>query len=218
MPNTGHTTLCPFFLSESGKTVTCEDASRMFRSLRKKRLWMGDYCDDQWERCPYAYSLLKLYDQIEKDGEEGEILKEQHTYDAIEAEYRKLRVQYGRLEKRLYARDEEIKDLRRKNHALGDQYEKIRTAYDKEKKNAKSLSDALFHGLPVYEARFCYLMEMFSDGMFNETDFQDWSKGKEFRLEVAGKDEDGNVTLWKSNVREVKEDGKRILADDKEKE
>lgn len=212
MPNTGRITLCPFYRDEKNMSISCEDTVRTFAFRKKKNEWMDRYCDLEWKACPYAAALLKMYDDIEKGDAMAE---ERHKYEAIDKELRKVKSMLGKALRRVENRDETIRDLRKKNRILEERYNIIRKDYDEQRKRAEILNEKLFHALPAYEARFCYLMELYSDGKFDEMEYNEWSKGKEFRLEAV-KDSGGMVIGWKSVVRKAVDDDPVNVLSDKE--
>lgn len=117
--------------------------------------------------------------QVYEDMERGDDMAyAKHKIEALETEIRSLKTLLGKSEHR----------------------------YAVEKKRADEMFPKLLETAHLYEARFCYLMEMFSGGMFSEVEFQKWSDGKEFRLIASEKDADGNVITWKAEVREAKDE------------
>jgi hypothetical protein len=61
--------ICPFYLRESTKSISCEGFAGeacliRFDSAGARRTWALDHCEryDYGERCPYAKMMEKLYE------------------------------------------------------------------------------------------------------------------------------------------------------------
>ena len=213
MPNNGRITVCPFYRDEKNNSISCEDVFRRFRWHSKKVEWMDRYCDDNYKSCPYAQDLLQMYEEIERGDEMAE---EKHMIEALRKELKKTASMLGRAEKRLAAKDDDIKDLRKKKRDAEDQANYWATLAKNRKhqlreKNAEIAklknevdvaNQRLMDTCLIYEARFCYLMWRASIGSFSEASFQEWAKNKELHIEAAEKDKNGKPTVWKSVVKE----------------
>ena len=72
---------CPFYLSKKREklrqafTITCEniennlgfDVKNMlsFKSIRERADWMGLFCEDEYQNCPYYKKIYKKYEEAE---------------------------------------------------------------------------------------------------------------------------------------------------------
>lgn len=201
MPNNGRITLCPFYRDEKNLSISCEDVFRRFRWKSQKERWLDIYCDKYWERCPHAVSLNVMYEEIERTMGEAEqkVVQLEHQVKELKKELKKTASMLGRSEKREAAKEEEIKNLRKKNRFLEERYieysGKARQAESKEKKMQEQIGMIA----EMYEARFAYLMTELSNGTFSEKDFKEWCKGKEYSIAFDEKKE-----LFKAIVREEK--------------
>ena len=186
MSNTGRYTLCPFYEHDKRLTITCEDTFRRWDSRKDKARWMDTYCDDAWKTCPYAISLLQMYDRIERGDNMAEA---QHKIEALDAELRKMSIKLGMAERKIDDRDKEIRRLKHELSAARDQ--------------SMVMLARMQTTAEAYEGRFAYLMTEYGPGTFSEEAFRKWSAGKEFRIEGTDPGEDGKPTVWKATVREV---------------
>lgn len=190
MPNNGRITLCPYYRYERKNKIVCEDVARAFRDKEQKDKWMDQYCDDRWEDCKWAAELNKIYQ------EGGDM--QGHVIGAMKQELHKRDTMAGRDKKRLEAKEEEIKELRKKKRVLEDKLHKAELALV----NQERLEKEFMLLASLYECRFAYLIEQIG-GSVSESDMESWAKGKEFA--VIGEEEGGN-RIWRSVVREVKDD------------
>lgn len=213
MPNTGRIVVCPFYRDEKNKSISCEDTFHRFRYKKTKLSWMDRYCDLDWKSCPYAKELLRAYDAKDEGEEMADLI---HENIAKGRELKRLSQMLTRAEKRIEAKEETIKDLRKRVRILEDKYFEKDKAYNEEQKRAERQFEETLGILQIYEARFCYLMHHYGDGTFDEEDFVKWCEGKEYRL--IPKEKKGSKTvLWMADVREIK-DGNNILEKSNEKE
>ena len=199
MPNNGRITVCPFYLSERNKTISCEDTPHRFRYRKQKKDWMGRYCDHDWAACPYAKDLNDMYDKLFKEGDTE--VETEHKIDALEKEIRKLSQMLTKAEKRLEAKDEEIKAIRKKKQSFEQKAVELNSKYMELKKGYDYLERKLLNTSSMYKARFCYLIHVAGDGTFNEAEFWQWAKNKEYRLVGMDPDEKGRPTWWKAEVK-----------------
>lgn len=202
MPNNGRITLCPYYRNESGLTISCEDVIRRFRWLGQKKKYMDTYCDDKWQMCPYAMELTRLY-------ERGEDMSE-HEVKALNKELKKTVTMLGRSQRREAAKDDTIKELRRKNKVLEDRLMKMKREKAQNIKNEKKVYDQIRGLTEMYEARFAYLMSEFNCGELDEKEVEKWSEGKEFAIVADKKDDQGHVTRWRVIVRDEHESGRSV--------
>lgn len=190
MPNNGRITVCPFYRYERKSKIVCEDAPRRFRYRKHKERWMDTYCDDRWQDCMWAKVLERVYQ------EGGDMTA--HTIEELKKELQKADTMLGRCEKRLEAKDEEIRKLRKKNRILEDKVNRLSEYQRRE----QAMQEQITRIAALYESRFAYLLDTFADGSFREDDAVAWAKGKEFA--VVGDVEDGK-RIWKAVTREVQD-------------
>lgn len=206
MPNNGRITLCPYYRNESGLTISCEDVIRRFRWLGQKKKYMDTYCDDKWQMCPYAMELTRLY-------EEGEDMSE-HEVKALNKELKKTVTMLGRSQRREAAKDDTIKELRRKCRAWEKRYQELNAKVEQQRKNERKAFDQIQGLTQMYEARFAYLMSEFNCGELDEKEVEKWSEGKEFAIVADKKDDQGHVTRWRVIVRDEHESGRSESKDE----
>lgn len=209
MPNNTRIPVCPFFKDEKKKSISCEDVFRSFPSSGKKEHWMDMYCDEwDWMKCPYAVDLNAMYERIDK-GADMETEQMKHKIEAMRKELRYKATLLGRADKRLEAKEKEIKDLRRKNKQLEGQklaeYKRRRKAESDLNDYEKHESERYFKMAKLYEDRLAYLIETYCDSRLEENTVKEWAKGKEYALTFDSKSKD---LVWVVSTREVKEDGK----------
>ena len=91
-------TLCPYYIDENNKAISCEDVCRTYDSMKQKWAWMDMYCDSwDWMKCPYAMDRAEAYHNYEK----GDIkaLDEQKE-KAMKVEIKSLTSKLGRVNKK----------------------------------------------------------------------------------------------------------------------
>ena len=200
-------TLCPFYVDENKRSISCEDAIRRFDALNSKWSWMDRYCDSNWQDCPYAVALSRAYELFEEGDTKA---LETEKIKALERELKGAMSKQGRLEKKIEARDDEIRKLRDKNHRLEDlrrdEYSRRRKAEKELEIYQKHEAERLYNMAIPYEDRMCYLLDTYTGGVLNESDVQAWAKGKEFTLTFEGKAEDSENRTWKVITRKAKDD------------
>lgn len=57
---------CPYFQSEKRRTITCEGCLRFFQDLDKKKGYLKNICEKNYENCKYAQKLRQTYLECEK--------------------------------------------------------------------------------------------------------------------------------------------------------
>ncbi len=205
MPNNTRIPICPYFRDEKNKSVSCEDVYRGFDSVARKCAWMDKYCDEwTWAECPYAKDLNEMYERIER-GADMETEQMAQKIKAMSKELRYKATLLGRADKRLEAKEAEIKDLRKKNRRLEElreeEYKKrrqIETTLDrKSEKAAAQLTEVI----KLYKGAMCYLLSKTPDGKVPEDEIKEWAKDKYYTV-VRMCDEDG-ILKWMLDVQEV---------------
>lgn len=101
MANTGRYTICPFYRTSSGKTITCEDAQRWFSTIKNQGMYMDRFCDTNWETCQFAVELTEMYEMIEQNPDKEEIITLEQYNRSLTRELRKLRSLLGKAEKEI---------------------------------------------------------------------------------------------------------------------
>lgn len=87
MPNHNLIAICPYYLSDNDKSITCEDTIRQFRTSAIKRCYLEEHCCSfQWKDCPYARALDQVYEKISMHPEEAESIYYEHQIQAIKKE------------------------------------------------------------------------------------------------------------------------------------
>lgn len=199
MSNSGHYTLCPYYKDSKNKSITCEDIFRTFRWKSQRHKWMVKYCDCDWNECPYAQSLNEVYRKVLEEGAdmEKEMLKQKCK--ELEKELKKVKTMLGKAEKRLEAKDDEIKDARRKKNKAEEHYKivkrwyhEINEKYENEKLKALKFEKFIEENLIEYEKRYCFMLSKMPNQELIETEYTEWVKNNNARLKSI-KDDKGNL-------------------------
>lgn len=207
-------TMCPFYVDENKKSISCEDICRTYKTLECKYDWMTMYCDSwEWMKCPYAIDRSEAYAAYEK----GDVKAlENQEIKALEKENKYLRTLLGKAEKRVERQQKKIDELRavnqsftNVNNSLEKQkkefYTRWRKAQDELDKGNETVMEELRRLGDIYEQRMCYLIDRFADGFFCESDVEKWAGDREFAL-VRQYDEDLGDMVWKVVFKEDESD------------
>ena len=219
MPNTGHITLCPYYVNEREKTISCEDVGRRFRSKKERMDYMEQYCDKDYMQCKYAQALEKLYEVMEEKGEDHmlEFFKQRNR--AARVELKRTVTQLGRQEAKTEKMAEEIKELKAENMALKESIEAIRKKnkemfgkWQNEKATFRNREETMLQEMlaqaTIYEGYVAYLMEKSGSESFDLDEFHKWTEGHEYRVEG---DNEGNN--FKVKVKEITDGNHRSAAE-----
>lgn len=203
MPNSCHVPVCPFYVDEKRKSISCEDTFRGFKTTEMKYSWMEIYCDSwEWQKCPYARDLSEAYARFE----EGDInALEEHKIEAMKKEMKSLSTKLGRAEKRIARQQKKIDELRLSNQSFANNNEKLREmnrrylarwkeAEKQLREYEKKIADQLGAMAGIYEQRMCYLIDTYADGKFYDSEVEAWAGDKAFAL-MHDTDDDGR--FWK---------------------
>ena len=207
-------TMCPCYIDENKKSISCEDICRTYKTLECKYDWMTMYCDSwEWMKCPYAIDRSEAYAAYEK----GDVKAlENQEIKALEKENKYLRTLLGKAEKRVERQQKKIDELRavnqsftNVNNSLEKQkkefYTRWRKAQDELDKGNETVMEELRRLGDIYEQRMCYLIDRFADGFFCESDVERWAGDREFAL-VRQYDEDLGDMVWKVVFKEDEPD------------
>ena len=207
-------TMCPFYVDENKKSISCEDICRTYKTLEYKYDWMTMYCDSwEWMKCPYAIDRSEAYAAYEK----GDVKAlENQEIKALEKENKYLRTLLGKAEKRVERQQKKIDELRavnqsftNVNNSLEKQkkefYTRWRKAQDELDKGNEAIMEELRRLGDIYEQRMCYLIDRFADGFFCESDVERWAGDREFAL-IRQYDEDLGDMVWKVVFKEDEPD------------
>ncbi len=98
----GYYIVCPFYLSDSRNSISCEDCIRQFGTKKEKRRHIRTYCEslERYGDCPWASELLKMYKEFEDmklTKEQRELRSALHIAEARAKENERLRLQMGHL-------------------------------------------------------------------------------------------------------------------------
>ena len=190
MPNSVHTVICPYYMNEFNRSISCEDVCRAFDSLNSKNAWMMQYCDSwDWMRCPYAIDLTEAYARKEKGDEKA---LEKNKIKALEKENKGLQTNLGRATKKI-ERLHQINDMMQKKWKTA---EKLLDDYQKHE------SERYFAMARLYEDRIAYLIDTHCGGRLAEADVKAWAEGKEYALTF---DKESVDPIWIVKTREETE-------------
>ena len=202
MPNNGRITLCPYYRDEKNLSISCEDTFRRFRWPAQKSKWMDDYCDKDWNACPYAETLNEMYENLVEGDEmnnKNKMLAQKNA--ALEKELRKTASMLGRADKREKEKDQTILELRRKNRYLEEKYVEQRNVIEEAKKAEKRIQREINIITSVHEGLIAYLMATYTDGSFLKADFDEWTEKYEYHISADFDDED-KIVRYKVDVNE----------------
>lgn len=165
---------------------------------------MKNYCDTEWEKCPYAGALNQAY-------EEGEMFVENEKMSALEKELRSMSKKLGREKKRTERQQKRIDDLMQQKKDL---YEKWRKVNEELTAVNMKIYGQMQQIIQLYEDRLAYLIDTRCDGELREKDVEEWAEGKEFAIVHDYLAED---RVWKVLMREEQDDEKSDGLDKKTK-
>jgi hypothetical protein len=210
MPNSCHVPVCPFYVDEKRKSISCEDTFRGFKTTELKYSWMEIYCDSwEWQKCPYARDLAEAYARFE----EGDITAlEEHKIEAMKKEMKSLSTKLGRAEKRIARQQKRIDELRAVNQSYqrrnDDLYKKWRSADSRVRAQDDKIWEEIGSLSAIYEQRMAYLIDTYCpDKKLRERDVKAWAGDREFAIVAVPDKED--ETMWGVAFKENEDDGKR---------
>lgn len=211
----GRFTICPYYIDENKRSISCEDVCRTYCSVEDKIGWMKMYCDTwDWMKCPYAADRSEAYARKEKGDDTA--LDEQEK-KALDKENKYLRTLLGKADKRIERQQKKIDELMGVNQsftAVNQNLEKQKKDYygrwrkaqaALDKGDEKIRQDLAKLGI-IYEQRMAYLIDMYAPGkVIYEDDIEDWAKDRAFAL--VHQYEEGRL-LWMVKFEEKTHDGK----------
>lgn len=184
--------MCPYFVDENKKSISCEDVCRSYRSHKEKWAWIDMYCDSwDWMKCPYAADLSEAYSKFEKGDKRA---LEEQKLKALDKENKYLRTLLGKAEKRVERQQKKIDELRAVNQSFTnvnnnlekqkkDFYKRWRSAKDELDKDKSEINQQLAKLGVIYEQRMAYLIENFAPNkVLLEEDVKEWAGDREFAL------------------------------------
>lgn len=207
MPNTNHRILCPYFVHEKNRSISCEDTARTFTGLAEKEAWMHSYCDDDWQSCPYAKDLIDMYERIERGAcMEKEMLD--HTKKVTKKEHKTLAMRFDAAEKRAARRQKKIDELKGVNQSLTTKnisltqrnlelHKKWREADEELNNYRNKISDQIQGIVHAYETRLAYMMDTYSGGELDDEDVNKWGEGKSFAISYEKRSDPSGRPYWK---------------------
>ena len=222
--------ICPFFRHEKKtRSVACEDTYHTFERPEDKYAWMDAYCCSEWMECLYARDLDDAYTRIE-EGDERAL--EHEKIEAMEKEMRRLSTLIGKQARKIEAREDEIKELRKKNKILDNQKESFQgrvreqmariAALDKkvdhlQGKGLASIESSLMKMKASYEMCLCYLIAKHEGGSISDQAACEWEKEQNGKPRILiVKQEDGTRTFTVIMEKDNETDGSDEQKDEKE--
>ena len=211
----GRFTICPYYIDENKRSISCEDVCRTYCSVEDKIGWMKMYCDTwDWMKCPYAADRSEAYARKEKGDDTA--LDEQEKA-ALDKENKYLRTLLGKADKKIERQQKRIDELMGVNQsftAVNQNLEKQKKDYygrwrkaqaALDKGDEKIRQDLAKLGI-IYEQRMAYLIDMYAPGkVIYEDDIEEWAKDRAFAL--VHQYEEGRL-LWMVKFEEKTHDGK----------
>ena len=189
-------TMCPFYVDENKKSISCEDVCRSFDSLTEKWAWMDMYCDLDWMSCPYACDLNEAYYRQQEGDDEA---LEKHEVEALKKELHGLTTKLGRAEKKLRKAEQANLDLENQKKVI---YAKYRKAEEKLSDYEKHEAERYWKMAALYEDRIAYLIDTYCDGRLEEAVVKAWAEGKEYALTF---DEESKEPIWIVQMKEAED-------------
>lgn len=202
MPNNGRITVCPYYRDEKNLSISCEDTYRRFRWKGQKEKWLDMYCDRDWKNCCFAQELNNLYESMEVGQMDSKYLELEHKLKASEKEKRKLSSLLGKAEKREKEKDEEIRNLRKRNRILEAFYLKNKTAMEDMHEQKERMQSEISTLVEIYEGRLAYLMANFTGGILDEIAMRKWLEKFEYAIQPENVME-GAVVAWRVHTRGI---------------
>lgn len=222
MPNL-HTAICPFYVGEKHKSISCEDTYRRFCNSERRDAWLHMYCDSwEWMRCPHAADLSEAYERYEKGDKEA---LEKNAVDSLRKELKSVTTKLGRAEKKIEKLRAVNQSLVREKEIVDNKNRHLLTKWKEADKNNKDFEEKVWDQVQkisrMYEQRICYLIEEYvPDKKFTESDVAAWAKDKAFAL-VYDRDEDEEYEpYWvvRYGEEETVEDGEDDIVQDAEEQ
>lgn len=217
----GRYTLCPFYVDENRKTVSCEDVCRCFNDMDEKWRWMAMYCDSDWMSCPFAIDLNEAYYRQEKG---DSMALQEHEINALKSENKSLRIKLGLAEKKIDKLQKKIDELQalkqswfRKSEEDEKKkrmfFERMREAQEAKLDIEKNVYKELQELEVAFGDRMKYLMSK-TGSTFEESDAKKWCEENANMLLIGHfKAEDGNIT-WELKEAEEVEDGSEDIPEE----
>lgn len=225
MPNNTHIPICPYFRDEKKKSISCEDTFRSFPSSEMKNAWMDLLCDSwEYETCPYAADLSDMYERISKGANMSEEIMKQKL-DAMRKELKYKAVLLGKADKRLEAKEQEIKDLRKKNREIderrAEEFRKRRKAEIEIERSGQKAAGQLKDLIELYKDVMCFLLYSHEPDGLSEEMVRAWAEEhKDACYSVLRMPDKQGQMLWQLVTQEVKDndESKQVGADRDETE
>lgn len=190
-------TVCPFYIDESRKTISCEDVCRRFPSLDKKWRWMDMYCDDDWMSCPYAADLNEAYYRQQEGDEEA---LDKHEIEALKKQVHGLNTKLGRAESKLRKVEQKNIDLEHQKKLF---FEKYKKAQEELADYEKHESERYYAMAKLYEDRIAFLIDTYCSGRLEEVKVKAWAENIEYALSF---EKNAKEPIWVVYTREAEED------------
>ena len=212
-------TMCPFYVDENKKSISCEDICRTYKTLECKYDWMTMYCDSwEWMKCPYAIDRSEAYAAYEK----GDVKAlENQEIKALEKENKYLRTLLGKAEKRVERQQRRIDLLHAENKSFCDainSHEIANSSLERQKKEffkrwrdaqeelenyKQTVAQQVQQIADAYETRLAYLVDKY--GTFSDLDVDEWRQNNKAFALVYDTDDDG-YPCWKVVFKEYEPD------------
>lgn len=112
--------LCPYYIRERKKSITCEDTIRRYPDKAEKRRIIKGFCSSRWKECPYASALNRIYEMDIPEHKLKEKIME-NQIEEMKKEIHKLMRENGQLGKKLEVLKGQIADrdkVAEKNHEM----------------------------------------------------------------------------------------------------
>lgn len=189
--------VCPYFLGEKRKSITCEDIYRGFNSIEAKNVWMDNYCCKDWEDCLHARRLTDAYRKLD----EGDIMAlKDCEIDSLQRELKRVSSRIGKVEKDLRKTEQKNVDLENQKRIFFEKYRKAKEQLDDYEKHE---SERYITMAMLYEDRIAYLIDTYCNGRLEEEAVKAWAKDKEYALTF---DKDSKDPIWIVQVRDAEEE------------
>lgn len=200
-------TLCPYYIDENLKTISCEDVCRSYDSVDEKWKWMDMYCDSwDWQKCPYAVDRSEAY---RKQDEGDDMAIQNQEIQAQKKEIESLLRKLGRANKKIERMQKKIDELRAVNQSFikknDELYLKWRDADALHRTQDNKIWSELGTMTDIYEQRMAFLIDTYCpDKRLYDEDVEAWAKDREFALVFDNEDVESNPfrRTWKVVFKE----------------
>lgn len=122
---------CCYYKFDKNNSITCEDVIRQFDSKEDKKTWIKKYCEKDWEKCPHADKLNKLYERMDKENmseKDKKTVLEMQQLESANHEIMNLKKKLGRAKNKNQQLE---RDCKAANHLASVKYKQLKVSQAK---------------------------------------------------------------------------------------